>query len=139
MPPIGSDPAQLATSRDKLSAYVSPRHDQPFQLSAALDVIDHYWVTTSDRVGKVELLVHCLESGNLASEAYGDLFSEFYETMAEVAWQCADELADDAALLETVRPRVEAILESASHMGCRHAEALDQALGPVVWDDLDDE
>ncbi len=88
LPPACADHALLAQSKTKLSSYVAPHHDDPFQLPAALDVIEHYSAATSDRRGTIELLVHCLECGNLASEAYGDLFSEFYETIGEVAWRC---------------------------------------------------
>lgn len=114
---------------------MAPHRDDPFQLEAAVDVIEHYVRTTADRAGIVELLVHCLESGRLATEAYGDLFSEFYDTMLEVAERCADELWDQSELIEVHRERLGTVLRAASRVGWGYGDALYDILGQVLCDE----
>ena len=129
-----TDQARLSECKEKLSAFVAPHHDDPFQLGGALEVIDHYETATSDRAGTIELLIHCLECGSLAIEAYGDLFSEFYDTMIEVAQRCSDELAAEVGSHEPLLPRIEAILAAASRTGWGYEDALHGAFEQLDWE-----
>ncbi len=103
------DEALLAESKAKISRYVAPGPEDSFQLEAAEELVERYERQTADRRGAVDLLVHCLESGNQAIDVYGDLFEEFYSTMIEIAHRCAGLVEADDDLLQEFRPRLHAV------------------------------
>jgi hypothetical protein len=128
----------LSETKSKLVHYVAPGGDDPFQLDAALDIVEHYTRQTGDHQGTMELLVAFLESGNSAIEAYGDLFSEFYEAMVDATWRCCEALEDGPSLIDQFRPRLEALLPTANLAGRGYDEALGEVLAQLDWDDDED-
>jgi|GEM_PF-2193181 len=139
LPVPAPDEALLAESRAKIGRYVAPGPDDPFQLDAAEELIAHYQLQTRDLRGTADLLLHCLESGNQAINAYGDLFEEFYSTMIKLAYCCADLVEADDRLLQEFRPRLQAVVAGASGVGWGYEDMLFEALVAVALDEEEDD
>lgn len=134
---VDRDPRRWKAAHSKVRAYVSPGPDEDFQLEAAVDVIDHYEESTGDRAGAIELMVYFLECACLALQAYGDLFTEFYDAVSDVAHRCSDALADEPALLKALRPRLDAVVAGAAPDG-HCADLLHEALCQLESDGDDE-
>lgn len=135
LPGVGPDTALVAQGKAKIGHYIDPGADEPFQLEAALDIVEHYRAQTRDPRGTVDLLIHCLESGNEASLAYGDLFEEFHETMAEVADRCGDALEANPDLVVAFLPRLQAAVADAAGGGWGPDDVLVELLDRVTQDE----
>ena len=131
LPGVGPDAVLLAEGKEKVGRYIDPGADEPFQLEAALDIVDRYRAQTLDLHGTVDLLVHCLESGNEASLAYGDLFEEFHGVMAEAADRCGDALEANPELVVAFLPRLQAILAGTPGGGWGPEDVLEELLDRI--------
>jgi hypothetical protein len=133
------NPEQLLEQcKAKLARYIAPGPDDPFQLEAVFDVLDLHAAKTGDRPGTIELTVHCLECEQQAMAAYGDLFSEFYDTLLQVAERCCEEMDEAPELKASYRTRIEALVSAASRVGYWYGEGLYEVFAQLSWEDEDD-
>lgn len=135
LPPSAPDGALLTESRAKIGHEVAPGPDDPIQLEAALELIEHYERQTADRRGTVDLLVHYLEAGNDAIRAYGALYEEYCDSMIGVAQRCVDAL--DAELTDEFLPRLRRVVAGAAGVGWGHEDMLFEIIGQLDWDEVE--
>lgn len=83
------------------------------------------------------MMVCYLECACLALHAHGDLFTEVYDAVSDVAHRCADALMDEPTLLEALRPRLDAVVADAASDG-HCADVLQEALGQLEADGEDE-
>ena len=129
LPPPDTDSELLSAYKRKLARYIAPGPDDSMLLDEALELLDAYQAEAGDDAGLVELCVHGLETGGDAIAAYGSLFSDFYDTMLDVAVRCVDLLNKaEGDLASSYARRLQAVQSAANEA--------DYGYGDRLWDVL---
>ncbi len=98
--------------------YPDVYRNKPIRLSVGKKAISDYKKATNDTVGTLELIVHYLEQGNEFTAEYGDIDSQFYDSLCSMLDRILELLVDQSAdVLDQYVPRLEQVVLRASGIG----------------------
>ncbi len=98
--------------------YPDVYRNKPIRLSVGKKAISDYRKATGDDLGVLELMVHYLEQGNDFTAEYGDIDSQFYDSLCAMLDRILELLVDQSSeILDEYVPRLEQVVIRASGIG----------------------
>ncbi|UUX93312.1 hypothetical protein [Methanoplanus endosymbiosus] len=93
--------------------------------SAGKKAISDYFKATNDKVGKIELMVHYVETGTKFTDEYGDMYENFYVGLENMFEKVTEELESQSdEIVDYFLPQLERIADMAADMGWGYYDTL---------------
>lgn len=108
----------LEPYRSIISESLYPEGRMPLNLSTGKKAISVYYKATKDKDGRLELMVHYLEVGNLFTVNFGDIGESFYNSLESMFARILEELKKQPAKVQAKYfSRLTDVVKSAENIG----------------------
>ncbi len=98
--------------------YPDVHSNKPIRLSKGKKAISDYFKATKDKAGRLELMVHYLETGNRFTVDFGDIDEQFYSSLESMFERILSELKEQPSdVQEKYHSRLEDVVMSARNLG----------------------
>jgi hypothetical protein len=126
---VGGESLEPYRSIISESLYPDFHKNKSIKLSTGKRAISNYFKATNNKKGKIELMVHYLETGNQFTLDYGDIDEKFYSSLESMFDNILSELTKQSIdIQKKYISRLEVVVSSARNIGWGYYDCISDLL-----------